>query len=71
MQQSLKDVILIKMQRNKAEIIFENDQFVAVNKLAGMLTIPAISTEDAMKKFEKGVKIIKPYLRYTPQPNLN
>jgi thioredoxin-dependent peroxiredoxin len=32
---------------------------------------PAIRTEDAMKKFEKGVKVIKPYLRYTPQPNLN
>jgi alkyl hydroperoxide reductase subunit AhpC len=32
---------------------------------------PAISTEDAMKKFEKGVKIVKPYLRYTPQPNVD
>jgi alkyl hydroperoxide reductase subunit AhpC len=32
---------------------------------------PAISTEDAMKKFEKGVKVVKPYLRYTPQPNLS
>jgi alkyl hydroperoxide reductase subunit AhpC len=30
----------------------------------------AISTEDAKKKFPKGVKEIKPYLRYTPQPNL-
>ena len=29
----------------------------------------AISTEDANKKFPKGVKIVKPYLRYTPQPN--
>jgi thioredoxin-dependent peroxiredoxin len=28
-----------------------------------------VSTEDAYKKFPKGVKIIKPYLRYTPQPN--
>jgi len=27
-----------------------------------------ISTEDAEKKFPKGVKIVKPYLRYTPQP---
>jgi alkyl hydroperoxide reductase subunit AhpC len=32
---------------------------------------PAISTEDAMKRFEKGVKIVKPYLRYTPQPNVD
>ena len=30
----------------------------------------AISTEDAIKKFPKGVKVVKPYLRYTPQPNL-
>ena len=29
----------------------------------------AISTEDAYTKFPKGVKIVKPYLRYTPQPN--
>lgn len=29
----------------------------------------AISTEDAYQKFPKGVKIVKPYLRYTPQPN--
>ena len=26
--------------------------------------------EDAIKKFPKGVTVIKPYLRYTPQPNL-
>jgi alkyl hydroperoxide reductase subunit AhpC len=30
----------------------------------------AVSTEDAAQKFPKGVKVIKPYLRYTPQPNL-
>jgi hypothetical protein len=29
---------------------------------------PAISTEDAKQKFPKGVKEIKPYLRYTPEP---
>ncbi len=29
---------------------------------------PSINTEDARKKFEKGVTEIKPYLRYTPQP---
>ncbi|HXD77833.1 MAG TPA: peroxiredoxin [Puia sp.] len=27
-----------------------------------------ISTEDAQKRFPKGVKVVKPYLRYTPQP---
>lgn len=30
----------------------------------------AVSTEDAVKKFPKGVKVLKPYLRYTPQPNV-
>ena len=34
-----------------------------------VIVVPAVSTEDAIKKFPKGVKIIKPYLRYTPQPN--
>ncbi len=29
----------------------------------------AVSTEAAKDKFPKGVRIIKPYLRYTPQPN--
>jgi alkyl hydroperoxide reductase subunit AhpC len=28
----------------------------------------AISTEDAVKRFPKGVKEVKPYLRYTPAP---
>ena len=36
-----------------------------------VIVVPAVSTEDALKKFEKGINIIKPYLRYTPQPNLN
>ncbi len=34
-----------------------------------VIVVPAISTEDAIKKFPKGVKEIKPYLRYTPQPS--
>ncbi|MFT3979951.1 MAG: peroxiredoxin [Ferruginibacter sp.] len=33
-----------------------------------VIVVPAVSTEDAIKKFEKGVNVIKPYLRYTPQP---
>ena len=28
----------------------------------------AVTTEDAIAKFPKGVKVVKPYLRYTPQP---
>lgn len=32
------------------------------------IVVPALSTEDAIKKFPKGVKVIKPYLRYTPVP---
>lgn len=29
----------------------------------------SISTEDAVKRFPKGVKVVKPYLRYTPVPD--
>ena len=36
-----------------------------------VIVVPAVSTEDAIKKFPKGVEIVKPYLRYTPQPNLD
>ena len=36
-----------------------------------VIVVPAVSTEDAMKKFSKGVKVVKPYLRYTPQPNID
>ncbi|NOT49665.1 MAG: peroxiredoxin [Chitinophagaceae bacterium] len=36
-----------------------------------VIVVPAVTTEDAIKKFPKGVKVIKPYLRYTPQPNLD
>jgi alkyl hydroperoxide reductase subunit AhpC len=35
-----------------------------------VIVVPAVSTEDAIKKFSKGVKVIKPYLRYTPQPDV-
>lgn len=36
-----------------------------------VIVVPAVSTEDAVKKFEKGVKVVKPYLRYTPQPDID
>ncbi|MBS0646011.1 MAG: peroxiredoxin [Verrucomicrobia bacterium] len=36
-----------------------------------VIVVPSISTEDAIKKFPKGVEVIKPYLRYTAQPNLD
>lgn len=32
------------------------------------IVLPSISDEDAKKKFPKGFKILKPYLRITPQP---
>ena len=35
-----------------------------------VIVVPAVSTEDALKKFPKGLEIVKPYLRYTPQPNI-
>lgn len=31
-----------------------------------VIVVPSISTEDAHKKFPKGVRVVKPYLRYTP-----
>jgi alkyl hydroperoxide reductase subunit AhpC len=34
-----------------------------------VIVVPAVKTEDALTKFPKGLKIVKPYLRYTPQPN--
>jgi alkyl hydroperoxide reductase subunit AhpC len=33
------------------------------------IVVPSVSTEDAIKKFPKGVKVVKPYLRYTPVPD--
>jgi thioredoxin-dependent peroxiredoxin len=38
------------------------------NQGEDLIVSPSISTEDAIKRFPKGVKVIKPYLRYTPQP---
>lgn len=34
-----------------------------------VIVVPAVSTADAIAKFPKGVRVVKPYLRYTPQPN--
>ena len=34
------------------------------------IIVPSLSNEDADKKFPKGYKEVKPYLRVTPQPNL-
>ena len=35
-----------------------------------VIITPAVKTEEAYDKFPKGVNIVKPYLRYTPQPDL-
>ena len=35
-----------------------------------VIVVPALSTEDAIKRFPKGLQIVKPYLRYTAQPDL-
>ena len=34
-----------------------------------VIVVPAVKTEDAINQYPKGLNIIKPYLRYTPQPN--
>ena len=65
--------------RNFYEIlrVIDSLQLTAIHSLAtpadwrfgeDVIVVPAVSTEDAIKKFPKGVKVIKPYLRYTPQP---
>ena len=33
------------------------------------IIVPAVSNEEADKLFSKGYKVIKPYLRTTPQPD--
>jgi thioredoxin-dependent peroxiredoxin len=36
-----------------------------------VVVLPSISTADAEKQFPKGVTEVKPYLRMTPQPNVD
>ncbi len=66
--------------RNFDEIlrVLDSLQLVDAEKIAtpvnwkdgdDVIVPPTISTEDARKIFPKGVTEIKPYLRYTPQPN--
>ncbi len=68
--------------RNFAEVlrVLESLQLTAQYSVAtpadwqhgeDVIVVPAVSTEDAIKKFPKGLNIVKPYLRYTPQPNLS
>lgn len=40
------------------------------NQGQDVIVVPAIKTEDIPAKFPKGHKVIKPYLRTTPQPDL-
>lgn len=66
--------------RNFVEVlrVIDSLQLTAYNSVAtpadwkdgeDVIVVPSISTEDAIAKFPKGVKVVKPYLRYTPQPN--
>lgn len=65
--------------RNFAEIlrVIDSLQLTADHSVAtpadwkageDVIVVPAVSTEEAVKKFPKGLRIVKPYLRYTPQP---
>lgn len=60
--------------------VIDSLQLTAYNKVAtpanwkhgeDVVISPAVSNENAKKIFTKGFKEIKPYLRITPQPNLN
>lgn len=66
--------------RNFNEIlrVLDSLQLVDAHKIAtpvnwqdgdDVIVPPSVSTEEARKIFPKGVTEIKPYLRYTPQPN--
>src|SRR4051812_16590384 len=67
--------------RNFAEIlrVIDSLQLTSSHKVAtpanwekgqDCIVTPAVSDADADKMFPKGVRRVKPYLRYTPQPNL-
>ena len=67
--------------RNFAEIlrVIDSLQLTANHQVAtpvdwkhgdDCVVVPAIKTEDIPSKFPKGHKVIKPYLRTTPQPDL-
>jgi thioredoxin-dependent peroxiredoxin len=67
--------------RNFDEIlrVIDSLQLTAYNSVAtpvnwkqgeDVIILPSVSDADAEKKFPKGFRKIKPYLRYTPQPNL-
>jgi thioredoxin-dependent peroxiredoxin len=67
--------------RNFAEIlrVIDSLQLTAKHKVAtpadwehgeDCIVLTAVSDDDAAKLFPRGVRKIKPYLRYTPQPNL-
>lgn len=66
--------------RNFAEIlrVIDSLQLTANHKVAtpadwqhgqDCIITPAVSDADAAKLFPKGFRSVKPYLRYTPQPN--
>ena len=68
--------------RNFDEIlrVIDSLQLTAYHKVAtpadwkhgeDVVISPSISTEDAVDKFPKGFEVVKPYLRLTPQPNLD
>jgi alkyl hydroperoxide reductase subunit AhpC len=65
--------------RNFVEIlrVIDSLQLTANHKLAtpadwkqgeDCIVVPAVSDDDAARLFPKGVRKVKPYLRYTPQP---
>ncbi|MBT30145.1 MAG: peroxiredoxin [Thalassobius sp.] len=66
--------------RNFAEIlrVIDSLQLTAVHSVAtpanwndgeDCIIVPAVKDEDIPSKFPKGHKVVKPYLRTTPQPN--
>ncbi len=55
--------------RNFNEVLRVVDSLqLTANQGEDVIVVPSVSTEDAEKRFPKGLRIVKPYLRYTPQP---
>ena len=64
--------------RNFTEVLIDSLQLSAKYTVAtpadwkegdDVIVANSVTTEAAVAKFPKGVKVVKPYLRYTPQPN--
>jgi len=57
---------------DSVQLTYDHSVATPVNWKHGedVIVVPTLSDEEAKNKFPKGFTKVKPYLRYTPQPNL-